>query len=241
MAVELLQKGLVIGLVFGVPAGAIGALTIQRTLEKGFRYGFLTGLGSSAADALYACFGVFGITAITGFLQTNERLISMTGSILIAAYGISLLGKRRETKAETGSGKDGKKGNGHQMKDGHQIKNEYQIENGIHVEKEKLREKGSVTDYGFLSAFCIAIMNPATILSFLTAFSAFGIAGDYSLIQGIALVAGIFVGTAIWWAGLSGGVCCFRRKITDQVYQVLNRILGGLMLAFAGVLFAQNL
>ena len=29
-------RGLLIGLVFGVPAGAIGALTIQRTLEKGF-------------------------------------------------------------------------------------------------------------------------------------------------------------------------------------------------------------
>ena len=29
-------RGLLIGLVFGVPAGAIGALTIRRTLEKGF-------------------------------------------------------------------------------------------------------------------------------------------------------------------------------------------------------------
>ena len=29
-------RRLLIGLVFGVPAGTIGALTIQRTLEKGF-------------------------------------------------------------------------------------------------------------------------------------------------------------------------------------------------------------
>lgn len=29
-------KGLLVALIFGVPAGAIGALTIQRTLEKGF-------------------------------------------------------------------------------------------------------------------------------------------------------------------------------------------------------------
>lgn len=47
---ELFLKGLLIGIVFGVPAGAIGALTIQRTLEGGFLYGFLTGMGSSAAD-----------------------------------------------------------------------------------------------------------------------------------------------------------------------------------------------
>lgn len=56
---ELFLKGLLIGIVFGVPAGAIGALTIQRTLEGGFLYGFLTGMGSSAADVLYGIVGIF--------------------------------------------------------------------------------------------------------------------------------------------------------------------------------------
>lgn len=49
MITEYFCKGLLIGLIFGVPAGAIGALTIGRTLEKGFFAGFLTGMGSSAA------------------------------------------------------------------------------------------------------------------------------------------------------------------------------------------------
>ncbi len=53
-------RGLLIGLVFGVPAGAIGALTIQRTLEKGFFSGLITGAGSSAADLIYSCVGVCG-------------------------------------------------------------------------------------------------------------------------------------------------------------------------------------
>ena len=33
---EFFCKGLLIGLIFGVPAGASGALTIGKTLEKGF-------------------------------------------------------------------------------------------------------------------------------------------------------------------------------------------------------------
>ena len=49
MIAEYICKGMLIGLIFGVPAGAIGALTIGRTLEKGFAAGFLTGMGSSAA------------------------------------------------------------------------------------------------------------------------------------------------------------------------------------------------
>ena len=35
MIAEYFLRGLLIGLVFGVPAGAIGALTIQRVLDKG--------------------------------------------------------------------------------------------------------------------------------------------------------------------------------------------------------------
>ena len=55
MLENYLIRGLLIGLIFGVPAGAIGALTIQRTLNGGFSAGLTTGLGSSAADLLYAC------------------------------------------------------------------------------------------------------------------------------------------------------------------------------------------
>ena len=52
-------RGMLIGLVFGVPAGAIGVLTIQRTLDRGFLAGLLTGLGSSAVDLIYSCVVAF--------------------------------------------------------------------------------------------------------------------------------------------------------------------------------------
>lgn len=64
----LFIKGMLIGLIFGVPAGAIGALTIQRTIEKGFAAGIITGLGSSAADLIYGCASIFGITIISNFI-----------------------------------------------------------------------------------------------------------------------------------------------------------------------------
>lgn len=44
---DYVVRGILIGLIFGVPAGTIGALTIQRTLERGFIAGLLTGAGSS--------------------------------------------------------------------------------------------------------------------------------------------------------------------------------------------------
>lgn len=82
MIESYLLRGLLIGLIFGVPAGAIGALTIQRTLNSGFFAGLATGLGSSVADLLYACAGVFGITLVSDFLARHQRPISLPGCLL---------------------------------------------------------------------------------------------------------------------------------------------------------------
>ena len=57
-----LFRGILIGLLFGVPAGAVGAMTAQRAYSSGLRAGLLTGLGSSVADCLYACVGAFGLS-----------------------------------------------------------------------------------------------------------------------------------------------------------------------------------
>ena len=87
-------RGMLIGLVFGVPAGAIGVLTIQRTLDRGFLAGLLTGLGSSAADLLYSCVGVFGITLISDFLTAHQSVIRIIGGSLILVYGVFILRKK---------------------------------------------------------------------------------------------------------------------------------------------------
>lgn len=49
MIIFFLFRGLLIGLLFGIPAGAVGAMTVQHTWHYGVRAGLLTGLGSSAA------------------------------------------------------------------------------------------------------------------------------------------------------------------------------------------------
>ena len=65
---SLLLKGILIGLLFGVPVGAVGAMTVQRTWEHGIKAGLLTGIGSSIADCIYAAIGAFGLTMVSDFL-----------------------------------------------------------------------------------------------------------------------------------------------------------------------------
>ena len=73
-----LLRGILIGIIFGVPGGAIGALAVQRTFCYGRRAGLLTGLGSSVADSFHACVGVFGITLISAFITRYETCLLYT-------------------------------------------------------------------------------------------------------------------------------------------------------------------
>ena len=72
---SFILRGILIGLLFGMPAGVVGAMTAQRTLNYGMKAGLLTGLGSSAADCLYAYVGVFGLTLVSDFLLTLQTTI----------------------------------------------------------------------------------------------------------------------------------------------------------------------
>lgn len=101
MLQSFLVQGLLVGLVFGVPAGAIGALTIQRTLSRGFWAGLFTGLGSSAADVLYACVGIFGVTVMSDFLLAHQSVISLVGGGMIVLLGVFILLKRGSRAVRT--------------------------------------------------------------------------------------------------------------------------------------------
>lgn len=95
MLENYLVKGLAIGIVFGIPAGVVGALAIQRALTQGPLAGLMTGIGSSVADAFYASVGVFGMTVISDFLLKRQRFICMVGCLMVVAMGVQTFRKKR--------------------------------------------------------------------------------------------------------------------------------------------------
>lgn len=172
MIAEYFCKGLLIGFTFGVPAGAIGALTIGRTLDKGFTAG--------------------------------QNILQIIGGILILLLGFSVLCKKKAAVVQCSA-----------------------------VQKES---KGTLA-FCFLSAFTTALVNPATILSFMAAFDAFGIQGGLDAGQGTVLIIGIYTGTLCWWLALSDITAHFRDRVTGKIYRWLNCILGCLMIGF-GIIMA---
>lgn len=101
-----LIRGILIGLVFRIPVGAVGALTVQRTLESGIKAGLFTGMGSSVADCIYASIGAFGLTVLSDFLLKIQNIIHCVGGCLILGMGIFFLIKKpvyQEMKTESSS------------------------------------------------------------------------------------------------------------------------------------------
>ena len=97
-----LLKGILIGLLFGLPAGAVGALTVQRTFRHGPGAGLLTGLGSSAADCCYASLGAFGLTIVSDFLLKYQAAIHLLGGGLVLLLGARLFFREEVPSQETG-------------------------------------------------------------------------------------------------------------------------------------------
>ena len=48
--VELMLKGIVIGIIVSAPMGPVGVMCIRRTLNKGRWHGFMTGIGASEVN-----------------------------------------------------------------------------------------------------------------------------------------------------------------------------------------------
>lgn len=91
----------------------------------------------------------------------------------------------------------------------------------------------------FLSSFAVGITNPAAILTFLFAFSWFGIAGDNTKASGWLVVLGVFVGTYLWWGGLAAVAALARKKKRADSFQKMNRIFGVVLSLFGILVFIR--
>ncbi len=83
-------KGLLIGISVSAPLGPIGVLCIQRTLNKGFKSGFISGIGAASADIIYAVIAGFSITYISDFLIEYQTYIRLIGGAFLILVGIRI-------------------------------------------------------------------------------------------------------------------------------------------------------
>lgn len=80
-------KGVIIGLLVSAPLGPIGIMCIQRTLNRGYMSGFVSGLGAAAADTIFAIIAGFGFTIIINFIEEKHIYFQILGGIFVLYIG----------------------------------------------------------------------------------------------------------------------------------------------------------
>ena len=70
--------------------GPVGVLCIQRTLNKGRWFGFVTGIGAALSDIVYALITGFGMSFVVEFIEnkTNMFYLQLIGSIMLFFFGL---------------------------------------------------------------------------------------------------------------------------------------------------------
>lgn len=88
--IDLIFKGLLIGVIASAPMGPVGVLCIQRTLNKGRWFGFVTGIGAAFSDIIYALITGFGMSFIVDFIndKNNMFVLQLIGSIMLFLFGL---------------------------------------------------------------------------------------------------------------------------------------------------------
>ena len=87
---ELVIKGLIVGILASAPMGPVGVLTIQRTLNKGRWYGMVTGLGAAVSDIIYAAISLLGMSFVMEIIENPRNMFwfKVIGGILLMFFGI---------------------------------------------------------------------------------------------------------------------------------------------------------
>ena len=83
-------KGFLVGMCASAPIGPIAILVVQKSLSKGHKAGFVSGLGASVVDTLYAFIAIFALAFAQKLLAEHQTLILIVGGLVLAAVGISM-------------------------------------------------------------------------------------------------------------------------------------------------------
>lgn len=90
---NIMSSGVLVGILISAPMGPIGMLVIQRTLNKGRRPAFFTGMGAALSDLTYCLLTGLGMSFVTDFVTSRQMLLQIAGSVLLILFAAYLFRK----------------------------------------------------------------------------------------------------------------------------------------------------
>lgn len=206
---ELILKGFVIGVIVSAPLGPVGVLCIRRTLNKGRWHGFMTGIGASVSDLVYAAITIYGMSFVFDFINNAQNMfvLQLVGSVLLFGFGLHTF-----------------------LTNPHTYRTNPMDRLSSHpVTKSKLA-------YNFVTGFALAISNPLIILMFVALFARMSfVLPELALGERVAGYTAIWVGALAWWFCITWLVDKLGNRFDVRGIWILNRVIGSMVMLFGVV------
>ncbi|MCE1188311.1 MAG: LysE family translocator [Ignavibacteria bacterium] len=93
---DYIFKGAVLGFSVAAPVGPIGILCINRTINKNFLSGFVSGLGAATADLVYGLITGLGLTVVSDFMIHHKLPLQIVGVLFLLYLAVKTLVKKEK-------------------------------------------------------------------------------------------------------------------------------------------------
>lgn len=86
--IEILLRGLCVGVASSITVGPVAVLCIQRTLSKNRRSGFASGMGVACGDTLMAIIAFFFYSMLQAQIEEYSVVLQVIGGIFVVIVGV---------------------------------------------------------------------------------------------------------------------------------------------------------
>ncbi|TAM49866.1 MAG: lysine transporter LysE [Paraburkholderia sp.] len=208
----LFIKSLTIGLSIAAPVGPIGMLCIQRSLSRGFRSGFATGMGAACADGIYGLLGALGIAGLAATLPALSVVLKIGGGAFLIwlAWAIA-----REKPAPALIAPEAARGGA---------------------------PRDFLTTFGLTLSNPMTILSFIGIFAALGPLAGDPSArGGAQWATVIPMVSGVFIGSAAWWLCLSGATSALGKRMPVSFIHGVARLSAVVIAVFGAVQLVTGL
>ena len=204
--IDTLLRGGTIGLLSSITVGPVAVICIKRTLSRGRRAGFLSGLGVACADTLLAIFAFFFYSLLKAQIEQYSYIISIIGGIFVIVIGVVIFLQRSKPKLHNDK------------------------------PKKVSGWKDFFSMFGFTLANFVAVIPYILILFAMLGVSEYdGATDSASIFNSCCIIGGFLAGAALWWFLLTLFIGLFRRGFRPHHMQLMNRI-AGIIIGLLGVI-----
>ena len=205
----LFIKSVTIGFSIAAPVGPIGLLCIQRSLTRGFRSGFATGLGAAGADTIYGLLGALGIAGIATALPGLSVVLKLAGGAFLMWLAFAIA-RERPTAPDAAA---------------------------IAAARASLA-RDFLTTFGLTLSNPMTIVSFIGVFAALGPLSDGG-GGAGATGSGwhtvAPMVTGVFVGSAGWWLCLSGATATAGKRMSASFMQAIGKLSALVIGAFGAI------